>query len=48
MHRLTRTILVALVLAVPVLNTLLHEQSSTTSLRGTVSDPQGAILPDAC
>ncbi|HTC55337.1 MAG TPA: carboxypeptidase-like regulatory domain-containing protein, partial [Candidatus Sulfotelmatobacter sp.] len=42
MRRLTRA-----VMTVPLLFTLVQAQSSTTSLRGTVSDPQGAILPDA-
>jgi carboxypeptidase family protein len=47
MHRLTRAVTVILVLTASPLATLVHSQSSTTSLRGTVSDPQGAVLPDA-
>ena len=52
MHHLTRAVMVVLVLTVlvltfPVLTPLLQGQSSTTSLRGTVADPQGAVLPDA-
>lgn len=42
MHRLTAVAVVAL-----MLSTLLWGQSSTKSLRGTVSDPQGAVLLDA-
>jgi len=52
MHRFTRAVTVVLVLtALPLttlfLTSLVQAQSSTTSLRGTVSDPQGAVLPDA-
>ncbi|MGA8238764.1 MAG: carboxypeptidase-like regulatory domain-containing protein, partial [Candidatus Sulfotelmatobacter sp.] len=50
MHR-SRAVTVVSVLAVILssllLTALAWAQSSTTSLRGTVSDPQGAILPDA-
>ena len=44
MHRLTRAVMVVLFLA---LTTFVQGQSSTTSLRGTISDPQSAVLPDA-
>ena len=47
MHRLTRAVLVILLLGALPLTTFVEAQSSTTSLRGTVSDPQGAVLPDA-
>jgi hypothetical protein len=47
MHRLTRAVLVVLLLTALPLTTFVQAQSSTTSLRGTVSDPQGAVLPDA-
>ncbi len=52
MHRSRRAVLVVLVFTVLVfivliLTSLVQGQSSTTSLRGTVSDPQGAVLPDA-
>ncbi len=52
MHRSRRAVLVvlvftALVFIVMILTSLVQGQSSTTSLRGTVSDPQGAVLPDA-
>jgi hypothetical protein len=47
MRRLTRAVSVFLLLNALSLATFVHGQSSTTSLRGTVSDPQGAILPDA-
>jgi len=46
MHRLTRAVMVVLFLALP-LTTFVQGQSSTTSLRGTISDPQSAVLPDA-
>lgn len=42
MHRLGAVAVVVL-----MLSTLLLGQSSITSLRGTVSDPQGAVLLDA-
>jgi hypothetical protein len=47
MHRLTRAVLVVLFLTALPFTTFVQAQSSTTSLRGTVSDPQGAVLPDA-
>src|SRR5580700_426137 len=47
MHRLTRAVMVILFFTALPLSTFLQSQSSTTSLRGTVSDPQGAVLPDA-
>ena len=56
MLRLTRAVTVVLVFVTPVLLTPvlvtllrapLQAQSSTTSLRGTVTDPQGAVLPGA-
>lgn len=56
MRRLTRAVTVVLVFVTPVLLTPvlvtllsapLQAQSSTTSLRGTVTDPQGAVLPGA-
>jgi hypothetical protein len=52
MRRETRTVRVILVLAslafiVVFLTALLQAQSSTTSLRGTITDPQGAILAEA-
>src|SRR5580704_1204437 len=47
MRRLTRAVSVFLLLNALSLATFVHGQSSTTSLRGTISDPQSAILPDA-
>ena len=51
MHRSTPAVMVVPVLVVILtsllLTTFAQGQSSTTSLRGTVSDPQGAVLPDA-
>jgi Carboxypeptidase regulatory-like domain len=47
MHRLTRAVMIVLFLTALPLTTFVQAQSSTTSLRGTVSDPQGAVLPDA-
>ena len=47
MRRLTRAVMVVLFLFALPLSTFVQGQSSTTSLRGTVSDPQGAVLPDA-
>jgi hypothetical protein len=41
-HRLGRTILLTLAGA-----TLLLQGQSTSSLRGTISDPQGAVIPEA-
>ena len=46
MHRLTRPVMIVLFLTALPLTTFVQAQSSTTSLRGTVSDPQGAVLPD--
>jgi Carboxypeptidase regulatory-like domain len=47
MHHLTRAVTVILLFAALPLTTFVQAQSSTTSLRGTVSDPQGAVLPDS-
>ena len=47
MHRLTRAVTVILLFTALSLATFVQGQSSTTSLRGIVSDPQDAVLPDA-
>ena len=47
MHRLTRAVTVILLFTALSLTTFVQGQSSTTSLRGIVSDPQDAVLPDA-
>lgn len=51
MHRSTRAVMVFLVLAflLTILfgTSLVQGQSSTTSLRGTIADQQGAVLPEA-
>jgi Carboxypeptidase regulatory-like domain len=47
MRRLTRAVMVVLFLIALPLSAFLQGQSATTSLRGTISDPQGAVLPDA-